>query len=254
MDLGLDDRVYIVTGASRGLGAATALVLAAEGARLVLCSRDQERLEALAAQLGGPDRVIAIPGDLSDPELAGRLCAAAMGRYGRLDGTLISVGGPPSGSAADITDAQWRAAFDSVFLGPLRLARAVIDTSTIEGSSIVLVLSTSVRSPIPGLAVSNGLRPGLAMLAKTLADEAGPRGVRVNALLPGRIDTDRVRELDDASGRPAVTRREQEAKIPLGRYGQPEEFGRVATFVLSPAASYLTGTVIAVDGGATRAL
>lgn len=254
MDLGLEDRVYIVTGASRGLGAATALALAAEGARLVLCSRGQEDLEALASQIGAAERVIVIPGDLADEELASRLCGAAIGRYGRLDGAVISVGGPPAGTTATLTDAQWRSAFDTVFLGPLRMARAVIDATTIEGSSIVFVLSTSVRSPVPGLASSNGLRPGLAMVAKTMADEAGPRGVRVNALLPGRIDTARVRELDAAAGRPVSARREHEATIPLRRYGQPEEFARAAVFVLSPAASYVTGTAIAVDGGATRSL
>ena len=253
MDLGLDDRVYIVTGASKGLGAATALTLAAEGARLVLCSRDESGLQAMAEQIGDTERVILVPGDLADDSLPSRLCGAAIGRYGRLDGTVISVGGPPAGGTGDVTDEQWRNAFDSVFLGPLRLARAVVDATTIEGSSILFVLSTSVRSPVAGLATSNGLRPGLAMLAKTIADEAGSQGVRVNALLPGRIDTGRVRELDDASG---VTdaRALNEAQIPLRRYGQPEEFGRVAAFVLSPAASYLTGTVIPVDGGATRAL
>ena len=254
MDLGLHDRVYIVTGASRGLGAASALALAGEGARLVLCSRNQSALEALAQQVEDPDRVIVVPGDLGDDQLPSRLCAAAIGRYGRLDGALISVGGPPGGTTAELSDAQWRGAFDTVFLGTLRLARAVIDATTIEGSSLLFVLSSSVRTPVPGLAASNGLRPGLAMLAKTLADEAGARGVRVNALLPGRIDTDRARELDEASGRPASTRRDNEAAIPLGRYGQPQEFARVAAFVLSPAASYVTGTAIAVDGGSTRAL
>ena len=253
MDLGLDDRVYIVTGASKGLGAATALALAAEGARLVLCSRDEAGLRAMAEQIGDTERVILVPGDLADDSLPSRLCGAAIGRYGRLDGTVISVGGPPAGGTGDVSDAQWRSAFDSVVLGPLRLARAVVDATTIEGSSILFVLSTSVRSPVAGLATSNGLRPGLAMLAKTIADEAGSQGVRVNALLPGRIDTGRVRELDDASG-VADARALHEAQIPLRRYGQPEEFGRVAAFVLSPAASYLTGTVIPVDGGATRAL
>jgi 3-oxoacyl-[acyl-carrier protein] reductase len=255
MDLGLADRVYVVTGASRGLGRATAEQLLSEGARLVLCSRDQAALaevSELAASLGG--EVLALPGDLSDPELPARLCAAAMARFGRLDGALISVGGPPAGGTDQVTDAQWRGAFETVFLGPLRLARAVVDVTTAEGSSIVFVLSTSVRGPIEGLAISNGLRPGLAMVAKTMADEAGPRGVRVNALMPGRVDTDRVRQLDEASGRPASTRRDWEARVPLRRYGQPAEFGRVAAFVLSPAASYLTGAVIPVDGGLTRAL
>jgi 3-oxoacyl-[acyl-carrier protein] reductase len=254
MDLGLTDRVYIVTGASRGLGWAGAEQLAAEGARLVLCSRGTESLEERARSLGGPERALAVSGDLSDPGLPGRLVASANARYGRLDGALISVGGPPPGGTGDLSDAQWREAFESVFLGPLRLARAVVDATSIEGSSILFVLSTSVRTPIGGLAASNGIRPGLAMVAKTMADEVGHRGIRVNALLPGRIDTDRVRELDGKASDPEEARRQAEAGIPLRRYGQPTEFGRVATFVLSPAASYLTGTVIPVDGGATRAL
>jgi 3-oxoacyl-[acyl-carrier protein] reductase len=253
MDLGLTDRAYIVTGASSGLGRATAEQLLAEGARLLVCSRDPERLEGLAAGVE-PGRVMVLPGDLGDPQLAERLVAATVARFGRLDGALISVGGPPPGGSDQITDEQWRGAFETVFLGPARLARAVIDAASVEGASIVFVLSTSVRTPIAGLATSNGLRPGLAMLAKTMADESGARAVRVNALLPGRIDTDRVRQLDEASGRPASSRRDAEAGIPLRRYGRPDEFGRVAAFVLSPAASYLTGIVIPVDGGATRSL
>ncbi len=253
MDLGLSDRVFIVTGASSGLGRATVEQLLAEGARVVACSRDEDRLRGLA-QDRGPDRVLLLPGDLGDPELGKRLAAAAVARFGRLDGALISVGGPPPGSAEQVTDEQWRAAFETVFLGPLRVARAVIDAATVEGASIAFVLSSSVKSPISGLATSNGLRPGLAMLAKTLADEVGPRAVRVNTLLPGRIDTDRLRELDESSGRAERSRREHEARIPLRRYGHPDEFGRVAAFVLSPAASYLSGAAIAVDGGAGRAL
>lgn len=251
MDLGLADRVYIVTGASRGLGAATALVLAAEGARLVICSRDQAGLDAVAGQLD-PERVLVVPGDLAEEGLAARLCAAALDRFGQLDGAMISVGGPPGGTTSSLTDEQWRSSFESVFLGPLRLARTVVGATS--AASIVFVLSTSVRAPVKGLASSNGLRPGLAMLAKTIADESGAQGVRVNTLLPGRIDTGRVRELDEATGRPDDARAANVAAIPLGRYGRPEEFARVAAFVLSPAASYLTGSAIAVDGGSTRAL
>ena len=140
-----------------------------------------------------------------------------------------------------------------MFLGPLRLAKAAL-AATESPVSVTIVLSTSVRSPIAGLAVSNGLRPGLAMAAKTLADEYGPRGSRVNVMLPGRIATDRMQQLDDASGNAQESRRLNSAGIPLGRYGEPEEFGRVAAFVASPAASYLSGSVITVDGGATRSL
>ncbi|MGF1646229.1 MAG: SDR family oxidoreductase [Kineosporiaceae bacterium] len=252
MDLGLDGRVYIVTGGSRGLGRAAAAALVAEGARVVLCSRDTAALEETAAGLGGSAVALPIPGDLAEEGLAERLVASAHGRFGRLDGALASVGGPPPGSALEITTEQWEGSFRTVFLGPLRLATAVARSAGVEGASVVLVLSTSVTQPLTGLAVSNGLRPGLAMVAKSLADDLGPVGIRVNALLPGRIDTDRSRELDDATNDPEATRQALEEQIPLHRYGQPEEFGAVAAFLLSPAASYVTGTTVAVDGGLSR--
>lgn len=254
MDLGLTDRVYVVTGASRGLGAACAAALVDEGARVVLCSTDAASLEATARALGGPDRALALPGDLADPGVAGRLVAAAVGRFGRLDGALVSVGGPPPGNAMDVEDDAWRQAFETVFLGALRVTRAVARACGEEGGSVVLVLSSSVKQPIPGLAVSNGLRPGLAMAAKTLADELGPSGIRVNGVMPGRIDTDRVRELDASRGDPEAARRAAEAAIPLRRYGQPEEFARASVFLLSPAAGYVTGAMLPVDGGLLRTI
>jgi 3-oxoacyl-[acyl-carrier protein] reductase len=254
MDLGLTDRVYVVTGGSRGLGWATAEVLVAEGARVVVCSRSEQAVARAATELGGADHAIGIAGDVVDPGTEARVVAAAIGRWERLDGALLSVGGPPPGAAALASDSAWRTAFETVVVGPLRVARSVASLLGADGGSIAFILSTSVRQPIEGLALSNGLRPGLAMAAKTLADELGMRGVRVNGLLPGRIDTDRSREIDTLSGRPATVRRESEAQIPLRRYGTPAEFGRVAAFVLSPAASYLTGSMITIDGGATRAL
>ncbi len=254
MDLGLTDRVYVVTGASRGLGLACAQALVAEGARVVMCSRDEASLTAAADALGGADHAMPVVGDLAEAGSEGRLVAAAMGRWNRLDGALISVGGPPPGAASTASDDAWRAGFETVFLGAMRVARAVVSTLPESGGSLAFVLSSSVKQPIDGLAVSNGLRPGLAMAAKTLADELGPRNIRVNGLLPGRIDTDRVRELDAAGGKPARTRRDFEGRIPLRRYGEPEEFARVATFLLSPAASYVTGMMMAVDGGMIRSL
>lgn len=251
MDLGLHDRVYLVTGGTRGLGRATAEILVAEGARVVVSARSTEAVEDTAHALGaGCAGVVA---DNADPTTPERLVRVARERFGRLDGALISVGGPPGGGVLDVSEEQWTAAFQSVFLGAVRLATRVA-RDVDDGGSLALVLSTSVRQPIAGLAISNGLRPGLAMMAKTLADEVGPRGVRVNGLLPGRLDTDRVRELDAATGDPETARNRSSAGIPLRRYGDPAEFGRVAAFLLSPAASYLTGIVIPVDGGATRAL
>jgi 3-oxoacyl-[acyl-carrier protein] reductase len=254
MDLGLSGRVYVVTGASRGLGRASALALAAEGAKLVLCSRDEKSLAAVAQEVGGHDNAIAVAGDLSQGDTAGRLVAAANGRWDRLDGALISVGGPKPGPVIDITDDDWRAGFETVFLGPLRVARAVAAGLGEDGGSMVFVLSSSVKQPVDGLATSNGLRPGVAMTAKTMADELGPRGIRVNGLLPGRIDTDRVRELDALSGRGEKARRDFEGRIPLRRYGEPIEFGRAAAFLLSPAASYITGVMLPVDGGMIRSV
>lgn len=256
MDLDLTDRVYLVTGGSRGLGRACAQVLVDERARVVLASRNEASAQGTAAAIGNPDRVLGIVGDLADPASAERMVQTAVDRFGRLDGAVISVGGPPAASAMTATDDQWRGAFESVFLGALRtvrtVARACLDGG--RGGSIVMVLSTSVKQPIGGLAISNGLRPGLAMTAKTLADELGPQGVRVNALLPGSIDTDRLRELNAASGDQEGARRATEARIPLRRYGTPEEFARAAVFVLSPAAGYVNGSILAVDGGASRGL
>lgn len=252
MDLGLADRVYVLTGASKGLGFATAECLVADGARVVLSSRNEAQAVAAAERLG-TDRAVGLAADLADPETPTRLVGTALDRFGRLDGALVSVGGPPKGSAAQVTDAQWRDWFETIFLGTVRVARTVA-TALDGGGAIGLVLSSSVRAPIPGLGISNGLRPGLAGVAKDLADEYGPRGVRVVSLLPGRILTDRNRELFAASGDPERARAAAEAEIPLRRLGEPAEFGRVAAFALSPAAAYLTGVTIPVDGGALRTI
>lgn len=246
MDLGLKDRVYVVTGATRGLGNAAARELVADGAKVVLTGREEKRAVAAAAELG--PNAVGVAVDNADPSAPEQLIAAAREHFGRFDGVLISVGGPPPGFVADNTDEQWQAAFESVFLGAVRLARAAA-AELDAGGVIGFVLSASVHEPIPGLTISNGLRPGLAGFAKSLSDELGPRGIRVVGLLPSRIDTDRVRELDGLSADPEATRAANESRIPLRRYGTPEEFGRVSAFLLSPAASYLTGVMLPVDGG-----
>jgi 3-oxoacyl-[acyl-carrier protein] reductase len=254
MDLGITGHVYVVSGGSTGLGFATARVLVDEGARVVLVARDQQRMSAALVDLG--PSAAGLTADLADPATADDAVALAVSAFGRLDGGLISVGGPPAGSPLSTTDEQWRQAFESVFLGSLRLARALCDgivrTGRSSTGSIAWVLSTSAVEVFPGLTTSNGLRPGLAMIVKDLADEVGPTGIRVNGLLPGRIATDRLAALDAATGDADASRARASAVIPLRRYGEPEEFGRVAAFVLSPAASYLTGGLVRVDGGSTR--
>ena len=252
MDLGLKDRVYIVTGGSRGLGRAVAQALVDDGARVVVSSRSEQSVAAAVDGLGDGSAV-GVAADNADADTPERLIAAARERFGRVDGALISVGGPPGGTIMDTADDQWRQSFESVFLGAVRLARAVGDAMD-DGGSIAFVLSTSVKAPLGNLAVSNGLRPGLAMVAKTLADELGPRGIRVNGLMPGSIETERIQELNAHTPDPEAARAHAEAAIPLRRYGQPEEFGRAAAFVLSPAASYISGVALAIDGGVTRAL
>lgn len=247
MDLGLAGRVYVVTGGTKGLGFAAARALVAEDARVVVSSRSPDNVTAAVAALG--ENAVGVPGDNADPELPDRLVAQAYERFGRLDGLLVSVGAPPTGTVEGTGVSVWQAAFESIFLGTLGLMRRVAGELS-AGGAIALVLSTSVREPLPNLAVSSGLRPGLAMVAKAMADEVGPRGIRVVSLLPGAFRTGRnasVFQDPTAEARRA-------AGIPLRRIGEPDEFGRVAAFVLSPAASYVHGTAISIDGGSIHGL
>jgi 3-oxoacyl-[acyl-carrier protein] reductase len=251
VDTHLEGKVFILTGATRGLGRATAEQLVAEGARIVVTGRDQTRLDEAVAALG--ENSVGVLADNADPQAADAIVGAALHRWGQVDGALISVGGPPTGTIMETPDDVWTASFESVFVGALRVARAV--AGAIQGpGSIAFVLSSSVRAPLANLAVSNGLRPGLAMAAKTLADELGPRGIRVNGLLPGRIGTERVAELDASTGDEEAARAKAIDGIPLGRYGEPAEFAAAAVFLLSPASSFVTGVMLPVDGGMQRAL
>lgn len=266
MDLGLRDRVYLVTGGSRGLGFAAAQALVADGARVLLSAPHESTAASAAARLNRvatPDAAGWAVVDNADPAAPGQLITAARHRFGRLDGALISVGGSPAGTVAATTDDAWRSAFESVFLGAVRLARVLAaslagerDDGSLHGTggSIAFVLAASVRTPLPALAISNGIFPGLAGVVKTLADEHGPSGIRINGLLPVRVATDRVRQLDALLGDPDEVRARLSQDIPLRRYGEPAEFGQAAAFILSPAASYITGAMIPIDGGAIRSI
>ncbi|WP_412542391.1 SDR family oxidoreductase [Longispora sp. K20-0274] len=252
MDLGLRDRVYVITGGSRGLGFATAQALVADGAKVVLSARGPGRLDDAVAALGAHNAT-GVAANLADPATPDLLLTTARDRYGRLDGVLISVGGPARGTAAGTDDDGWRDAFETVFLGSVRMARAAAKQLT-AGGVIGFVLSSSAREPIDGLGISNGLRPGLAGVAKDMAREYGPHGIRVLGLLPGRIMTERNQELMAATGDATRAEAAARATIPLRRLGEPHEFGQVAAFLLSPAAGYVSGVTVPVDGGALHGL
>jgi 3-oxoacyl-[acyl-carrier protein] reductase len=254
VDLGLSGRFFVVGGGARGLGRATAEVLVGEGASVLLVGRDPESLKAACSELG-EERASFLVGDMADPELPSRLRDSLGDRP--LDGLLLNAGGPPPGDALSLSDDQWRGAYELLIGGPLRLLRELAPLFA-DGSSVVWIGSSSWRQPIPGLDASNAFRPGIAALVKVLARELAPR-VRFVGMAPGRIDTDRVRSLDSSRAeRTGSTmdeaRAASEAEIPFGRYGKPEEFGRVAAVLLSPAASYVSGSTVQVDGGLITAL
>lgn len=254
MDLGLNGSRALVGGGSRGLGAAIASVLASEGARVAITARSTDRLSEHASAIGA----VPIVADLSTDDGPLAAVTGAVERLGGLDLLVVNTGGPPPGSFADVTEEHWRAAIDGTLLSTLRLIRHALPALRAgRAPSILIVLSSSIREPIAGLVTSNVLRPGLTGLIKSLVSEIVP--VRINGIAPGRIATGRVAANDQLRARSAGTSVEEVqrlaiARIPVGRYGEPEEVGRVAAFLLSPAASYIDGATVSIDGGMIRSL
>ena len=262
MKLNLTGKRALVTAASRGLGYATALGLAREGTSLVICSRDEARIQEAAAKIRSEagTRVEAVVADVSSAEEAVRLVGHAVSALGGLDIVVHNAGGPPAGDFLSMTDAQWQKAFDQNLMSLVRLVNAAVpELKKAGGGRILTIASSSIKQPIPGLVLSNAFRTGVYGLVKTLARELGPSNILLNVVAPGRIQTERIEELDHAM----ATRRgvelqrvkaESVASIPLGRLGTPEEFANLLVFLASDAGRYISGQAIIVDGGATLAL
>ncbi|MFI1729113.1 SDR family oxidoreductase [Streptomyces acidicola] len=251
MDLGLRNRVNIVTGGTRGLGRAAARELVADGARVVVSGRSEKSVTAAAEELGGPGQAVGVVADNADTATPDRLIAAARDAFQRLDGVLISVGGPPSGTSDLVDDDQWRAAFESVFLGAVRLSRAVA-AELGEGGVIGFVLSSSVYEPVPGLAISNAFRPGLAGYAKNLSNELGPEASASSASSPPTSKPTGYANSTPAAATPTPPAPLRPPASPCAATETPDEFDRSAAFLLSPAAAYLTGVMLSIDGGVRR--
>ena len=262
MDLRLTDKVVMVGGASKGLGYAVARALAGEGARVAIASRDETAIrraaDAIRAETGAA--VIGVAADLSRTAGVAAWHDATLREFGGIDGVFCNTGGPPAGAAMAFDDAGWQEAFDLLLMSVVRTVRFVVPSMDARGGGAILVAtSSSVKEPIPHLALSNVLRAGVTSLAKTLSLELAPKKIRVNTLIPGRIATDRLRHLDEAGAKRegvAVEEHQRRAQetVPLGRYGQPDEFGRMGAFLLSDAASYITGASVQVDGGMIKGL
>ena len=257
MDLGLEGRRALVTGASRGIGAAIAQALAAEGARVVAVARNPERLERLVASCpAGPGSITGRAADLADRAAIDGL----VDELAAVDVLVLNGGGPPPGPVSEVPDATWQTQFESMFLSMVRLTRlALPGMRQRRYGRIMAVVSSGVVQPIPNLGISNALRLAVVGWAKTLAGEVAADGITVNCIAPGRIATDRIAELDRAAAARTgdsieEVERQSRAAIPAGRIGEPAEFAALAAFIASSRASYVTGGVIRVDGGMIRSL
>ncbi|HKX02865.1 MAG TPA: SDR family oxidoreductase [Methylomirabilota bacterium] len=262
MDLGIKGKTALVVAASKGMGKASALGLAAEGARVVMCARGEAALKDAAAEVKQKTgaEVLALAADASRAADISKVVAEANRAFGGVDILVANVGGPPPGPFEAMTDEQWKAAFEQVHLSTVRFIREVLPhMKQARWGRILAIQSSSVKQPVDGLVLSNGIRPGIAGLFKTLAGDLAPHGITVNLVLPGRIMTDRFREHQtDRATRSGVTLEKQmelsSADIPMGRIGTPDEFAAMVVFLASARASYVTGTAVQVDGGLIRSV
>ena len=261
MDLGLKGKVAMVAGASRGLGFAVAEALAREGAIVSMSSTNLASIDEAAKRISaGGANVLGTVVDVRDANNIIGWTEKTIERFGGIDLLFTNGGGPPSGAAVSFDDAAWQNAIDLLLFSALRMVRAAVPSMKQRGGgSILMSTSASVKEPIPNLGLSTVLRASVSALSKTLALELAADRIRVNQIIPGRIDTDRVRHLDEiAATRQGITTDQAKVKamatIPMGRYGEAAEYGRVAAFVLSDAAAYMTGSTVQVDGGLIRSV
>jgi 3-oxoacyl-[acyl-carrier protein] reductase len=262
MDLGLKDKVALVPASSSGLGRAVAMAFAREGAKLAICSRSQESIDAVAGEIKNAHStdVLALAADLSKKEDVENVLKQTLDTYGGIDVLVLNAGGPPPGTFDKLNDDQWYAAFELTMMSAVRLMRGAIPSMQEKGSgAIVSMSSSSIKQPIPNLLLSNAIRAGLQGALKTMSEELAGQNIRINTVIPGRIRTPRIVQLDKANADRQGKSQEEvtsqsEAAIPLGRYGEPEEFAEAVVFAASERASYMTGGVFQVDGGAVKSL
>jgi 3-oxoacyl-[acyl-carrier protein] reductase len=262
MDLGLKDRRAFVAGSSRGLGYATALLLAKEGCSVMVNSRDDDKVREAAEKITRETgtQAFGVAGDVSDASTAEGLIESAVDSLGGLDILITNAGGPPAGSFEIFDEDAWKKAIDTSFVSHVRLIRAALPhLRQSDSPSVLTFTSYTVKQPMLNLVLSNSVRAATVALTKSLALELGRDGIRFNSILPGWTLTERVQHLMEFRAQNNKTTVEEEmakqiAEIPLGRVGQPEEFARAAAFLVSPAASYITGVMLNVDGGIVKGL